>query len=72
VCERWIRRRERVLQAVDRISQETQHNTIIPWLDNLLRNEELPIFSEEELRLWRKGKGINLYEEAKVILSQTI
>ncbi len=60
---------ERVLHAVDRISHETQHNTIIPWLDNLLRNEELPIFSEEELRL-AEGKGINLYEEAKVILSQ--
>lgn len=60
---------ERVLKAVDRISHETQHNTIIPWLERLLRNEELPIFSEEELRQ-SEAKGINLYEEARIILAK--
>jgi len=60
---------ERVLQAVDRISHECQHNTIVPWLEKLLRHEELPIFSEEELRL-AEAKGINLYKEIQIILSQ--
>lgn len=60
---------ERVLQAVDRLSRLTQHNTIIPWLPDLLRREELPVFTEEELRL-AEGQGVNLYGEAKAILSQ--
>jgi len=60
---------ERVLQAVDRISHETQHNTILPWIERLLRHEELPIFSEEELRNAER-KGINLYEEARMILAK--
>lgn len=60
---------EAVLKAVDHISRETQHNTIIPWLENLLRREELPIFSEPELRL-AETKGINLYEDARIILAQ--
>lgn len=60
---------ERVLQAVDRISHASQHNTIVPWLENLLRREELPVFSEEELRL-AEGDGVNLYGEARVILEQ--
>ena len=60
---------ERVLQAVDRISRETQHNTVVPWLDHLLRNETLPVFSEPELRS-AEVKGWNLYEEARIILGQ--
>lgn len=60
---------ERVLQAVDRISRETQGNTIVPWLERLLRDEELPSFSEEDLR-HAETKGINLYEEAKIILAE--
>lgn len=60
---------ERVLQAVDHVSRETQHNTIIPWLERLLRDGELPVFSEEELRR-AEQKGINLYAEAKFILEQ--
>jgi len=59
---------ERILVAVDRISRETQENTIIPWLERLLREEELPVFSEEELR-FAEAKGVNLYEETKEILS---
>jgi len=60
---------DRVLQAVDRISHECQHNTIIPWLEDLLRLGQLPVFSEEELRT-AEEKGVNLYEEVQVILSQ--
>lgn len=60
---------ERVLKAVDRISHETQHNTVVPWLERLLRHEELPVFSEDELRR-AEGKGVNLYEEAKIILAK--
>jgi len=60
---------ERVLMAVDRISRLTQHNTIVPWLPNLLRNEELPVFSEHELRD-AEEQGVNLYEEAKLILEK--
>lgn len=60
---------EAVLKAVDHISHETQHNTVVPWLDRLLRHEELPVFSEEELR-GAENKGINLYEDARTILAQ--
>lgn len=60
---------ERILQAVDRLSRLTQHNTILPWLEKLLKNEEMPVFSEEELRL-AEAEGINLYEEVKIILEQ--
>lgn len=60
---------EAVLTAVDHISHETQHNTILPWLERLLRHEELPVFSEEELRV-AENKGINLYEDARTILAQ--
>lgn len=60
---------ERILKAVDHISRETQHNTIIPWLPRLLRDGEIPVFSEEELRL-AEGREINLYEDAKSILEK--
>ncbi len=60
---------DKVLKAVDRISRETQANTVIPWLPNLLRNEELPVFSEVELRS-AEARGVNLYEEARTILAE--
>lgn len=60
---------ERVLQAVDRISRHTQHNTILPWLEILLREERIPIFSSGELESAEKA-GVFLYEEVKTILSQ--
>jgi hypothetical protein len=60
---------ERILRAVDHISRETQHNTVLPWLERLLREEELPVFTEEELRR-AEAKGINLYEDARTILAQ--
>src|SRR3989338_9384664 len=40
---------ERVLTAVDRLSRLTQENTVIPWLPTLLRDEELPVFTRDEL-----------------------
>ena len=60
---------ERVLQAVDRISREAQHNTIVPWLERLLRDDELPAFGEEELRR-AEDKGINLYTETNIIMAE--
>lgn len=60
---------DRVLKAVDRISRETQENTIVPWLEILLRQEEMPIFTKDELE-HAVQKGINLYEEVKAILEQ--
>ncbi len=60
---------ERVLLAIDRLSRLTQHNTILPWLERLLKNEEIPIFSEEELRR-AEDQEVNLYAEVKVILAQ--
>ena len=59
----------RVLQAVDRISHLTQHNTIIPWLPQLLREEEVPVFTRDELERAEKD-GVNLYEEARLILAE--
>lgn len=60
---------QRVLQAVDHVSRLTQENTIVPWLELLLRNEELPQFQREELER-AEAMGVNLYEEAKVIVAE--
>lgn len=60
---------DRVLRAVDRISRMSQHNTIIPWLPRLLREEEIPVFTRDELERAERD-GVNLYEEAKAILEQ--
>jgi hypothetical protein len=59
----------RVLLAVDRISHLTQHNIIIPWLPELLRNEQVPVFTRDELERAERD-GINLYEEARIILAE--
>ena len=60
---------EQLLTAIDRISHQTQENTILPWLPRLLREGELPIFTEYELRIAEK-EGINLYQQAKLILEK--
>ena len=60
---------ERVLEAVDRISRMTQENTVTPWLERLLRHEEMPVFSAQELES-AESEGVNLYEEVRVILSE--
>jgi hypothetical protein len=59
----------RVLEATDRIARWTQENTIIPWLHHLLRDEEIPVFTRDELERAEKD-GVNLYEEAHIILAQ--
>jgi hypothetical protein len=60
---------ERVLSAVDRISRHTQHNTVIPWLEKLLREETMPVFSIDELQNAERN-GVNLYEEVNAIMAQ--
>ncbi len=60
---------QHVLQAVDRISRLTQENTILPWLERLLRSEEIPHFSAGELERV-EATGVNLYAEVKVIMAQ--
>jgi len=60
---------ERVLQAVDRISRHTQHNTVVPWLELLLREEKIPVFSTQELERAEKA-GVFLYEEVKALMEQ--
>jgi hypothetical protein len=60
---------ERVLTAVDRIARLSQANTVIPWLARLLRQEEIPVFTRDELEQAEKG-GVNLYQEARIILAE--
>ena len=56
-----------LLDAVDHISRFTQENTIIPWLPRLLRQGDMPTFTEAELRIAER-QGIALYEDARRIL----
>ncbi len=60
---------ERVLLAVDRIARGSQHNTVLPWLERLLRLEEVPVFSEADLQT-ATAQGIDLAEEVRIILSE--
>lgn len=60
---------ELLLGAIDLISHQTQENTVLPWLPRLLREGELPIFTEYELRTAERA-GINLYEQAKLVLEK--
>lgn len=57
-----------VLAAVDQISHHTQHNTVIPWLPRLLRDEVLPQFSVEELEIAAR-QHLDLYAAVQVIFS---
>jgi hypothetical protein len=58
-----------ILEAVEHISQLTQENTIIPWLPRLLRQGDMPTFTEADLRLAER-QGIALYEEARRIFER--
>ncbi len=60
---------ETVLKAIDDISRLTQENTIIPWLPRLLRDGDLPTFSEGDLRAAER-QGVALYEQARLILER--
>jgi hypothetical protein len=58
---------ERLLLAIDRISHHGQRNTVLPWLEDLLRDGVLPGFSAAELEAAER-KGISLYGEAKLLM----
>lgn len=58
---------EAVLKAVDNISRYSQHNTIIPWLPNLLKEGALPVFTEPDLVKAEKA-GVNLNGDARFIM----
>lgn len=60
---------EAVLKAIDHISHLTQENTVIPWLPRLLRDGDMPTFSELELRTAERA-GVALYEQARLILER--
>lgn len=60
---------EAVLTAVDQISHLTQENTIIPWLPRLLREGEVPTFTQEDL-VRSERHGAALYELARTILER--
>jgi hypothetical protein len=60
---------EAVLKAVDNISRFSQHNTIIPWLPDLLREGTLPVFSEPDLVKAEK-QGVNLNGDARLIMER--
>lgn len=59
----------RMLLAADRIAEESQENTVIPWLPTLLEKEEIPLFTREEVERSREHE-VDLYKEAKLILDQ--
>lgn len=58
---------ERLLLAIDRISHHGQRNTVLPWLEDLLRDGVLPGFSAAELEAAEK-KGVSLYGESKLLM----
>lgn len=60
---------EQLLNAVDRISRWSQENTVIPWLERLLRHEELPIWSQSDLES-AEAEGVKLTHEAQTILDE--
>ncbi|MCE9586305.1 hypothetical protein K8R04_03230 [Candidatus Uhrbacteria bacterium] len=58
---------EAVLKSIDNISRHSQHNTIIPWLPNLLKQGALPVFTEPDLVHAEKA-GVNLNSDARLIM----
>lgn len=58
-----------VLASVARISEHTQRGVVEPWLSRLIFQEEIPLFTEDEL-VEHGEQGINLYTEAHIILSE--
>lgn len=64
-----LRTSEDVLDAVARISEGSYHGVLEPWLTHLIFSEEVPVFTEDEL-YEQNQRGVNLYTEAHVILSE--
>lgn len=52
---------ERVLEAVSNIAIHSQHNCILTWLPNFLRDKHRPVFSERD---WKEGEKLGLDLEA--------
>jgi len=57
------------LQAVDRISSISQEGTSEPWLSRLIFNEEIPVFSDDDIAE-AHARGCHLLTDAHVILSE--
>ena len=58
---------ERVLEAVKHISFQSQHNCILTWLPELLREKHLPVFNEADY-LRAKEHGADLDADVRAIL----
>ncbi len=58
---------EVVLKAVDNISRYSQHNTIIPWLPNLLREGILPVLTIADLVNAEKH-DVNLNKDVLLVM----
>lgn len=58
---------ETILKAVDNISRYSQHNTIIPWLPNLLKDGATPVFSKSDLMNAEKV-GLDLNRDTRLIV----
>ncbi len=58
---------ERVLEAVKHISLYSQHNCILTWLPELLREKHLPVFTPADLER-ALAHGADLHVETNVIL----
>ncbi len=62
---------ERMLEAVKRISLYAQHNCILTWLPELLRDKHTPVFLTEDLAR-AKEHGIDLHADVNVILESRL
>lgn len=62
---------ERMLEAVKRISFSSQHNCILTWLPELLRDKHLPLFLAEDLAR-AKEHGIDLRADVDTILESRL
>jgi hypothetical protein len=62
---------ERMLEAVKRISLYAQHNCILTWLPELLRDKHTPVFLAEDLAR-AKEHGIDLQADVNVILESRL
>jgi hypothetical protein len=58
---------ERVLEAMKHISFHSQHNCILTWLPELLRDKHLPVFTSDDLAR-AKSHGADLDADVRVIL----
>jgi hypothetical protein len=58
---------ERLLEAVKHVSVFSQHNCVLTWLPELLRDKHLPAFAEAD-RAAAKAHGADLDADARAIL----